>query len=106
MTMISTKFQTCYVCGHRSSYELVASTNTFGSPDLDLRPPEMYRSTMHTWIQFCDNCGYSCPDISEGFLGVKSIINSKKYGPINKNKATNFFSYKLKLLADFAIYTL
>ena len=34
---------------------------------------------MHTWIQFCDNCGYSCPDISEGFLGVKSIINSKKY---------------------------
>lgn len=36
----------CAVCGKESEQITLASTNTFGSPDLDLRPPEMKRSTM------------------------------------------------------------
>jgi len=79
MTTIDIEFKTCFVCGQKANYEFLGSTNKFGSPDLDLRPPEMYRSTMHTWIQCCDNCGYCCPDISDGFFGVDSVINSSKY---------------------------
>ena len=48
----------CAVCGEESNQTVLASTNRFGSPDLDLRPPEMMRSTMRWWIQECPHCGY------------------------------------------------
>ena len=51
--------QTCFVCGKESSVTVMASTNTLGgTPDLDLRPAEMMRSTMPRWIQECPHCGY------------------------------------------------
>lgn len=49
----------CAVCGIESSQTILMSTNTFGgTPDLDLRPAEMMRSTMCWWIQECPHCGY------------------------------------------------
>ena len=53
----------CSVCGSRvETFEY--STNQFGSPDLDLRPPPMERDTMPLWIQKCPSCGYTARDIS------------------------------------------
>lgn len=47
MTRIVPSKCKCAVCGAKSRYNVIASTNTFGGgPDLDLRPPEMERSTM------------------------------------------------------------
>lgn len=48
----------CYVCGHESEQTIIMSTNRFGSPDLDLRPPEMMRSTMRHWLHMCPKCKY------------------------------------------------
>ena len=50
---------TCAVCGKEDQYGVVGSTNAFGSADLDLRPPEMERSTMPAWVQQCPRCGYA-----------------------------------------------
>ena len=63
----------CSVCGEESSQIVMASTNTFGgTPDLDLRPAEMMRSTMSWWIQECPHCGY----ISES-LDDESIVSQE-----------------------------
>ena len=35
---------TCTVCSAKSEQTVIGSTNAFGAPDLDLRPPEMQRS--------------------------------------------------------------
>lgn len=58
MTMPAQIRCTCAVCGTASEQTALASTNTAGSPDLDQRPPEMLRSTMHWWLQECPVCGY------------------------------------------------
>jgi hypothetical protein len=41
------------------------SSNSFGSRDLDQRPPEMMRSTMASWLQECPFCGYVATDIGK-----------------------------------------
>ena len=74
MTIIRNFDQKCSVCAKSSPQPVLTSTNSFGYPDLDLRPPEMQRSTMGTWIHECPHCGYVAgsleeeSDISEDFL--------------------------------------
>lgn len=53
----------CAMCWSKSEHTAIGSTNTFGSPDLDLRPPEMQRSTMYHWAEQCPKCGYTAYDI-------------------------------------------
>jgi hypothetical protein len=49
---------TCSVCGTESRQRILTSTNSFGAPDLDLRPAGMQRATMDRWVQECPHCGY------------------------------------------------
>jgi tetratricopeptide (TPR) repeat protein len=65
MTTIIPQDLTCSFCGNSSPQHLLGSTNSFGRPDLDTRPPEMMRSTMHLWVQECPHCGYVAKDISQ-----------------------------------------
>jgi hypothetical protein len=65
MTTIVPQDLTCTVCNTTSRYNLLGSTNSFGRPDLDTRPPEMMRSTMWLWVQECPHCGYVAKDISQ-----------------------------------------
>ncbi|GAB4176096.1 MAG: hypothetical protein Kow00108_11420 [Calditrichia bacterium] len=77
----------CSVCDKTSEHEELTSTNSFGSPDLDLRPPEMKRSTMNLWIQCCPHCGYCAPDISGYVLDfVPDIVKSEAYQEQLKDK--------------------
>ena len=65
----------CIICGQEQSCLGLASTNTFGHPDLDLRPPEMKRSSMVYWIQECNACGFCAVDISNSsFIPFKKEI--------------------------------
>lgn len=62
--------RTCALCGQSSEHLVLGSTNAFGSPDLDLRPPEMRRSTMEQWIEECPHCGYAFKTIEEKVTGI------------------------------------
>lgn len=65
MTTIVHRDLTCTFCDTTSRQELLGSTNSYGRPDLDTRPPEMMRSTMSLWVQECPHCGYIAKDISQ-----------------------------------------
>lgn len=81
MTMIRDLDIKCSACGEMSSQPILFSTNSIGAPDLDLRPPEMQRSTMNTWLMECPHCGYISPkldgelEISKDFLKTDRYIN-------------------------------
>jgi hypothetical protein len=78
MTTLANQVLSCGHCGESSEHTVLLSTNTVGSPDLDLRPSEMQRSTMHTWLQLCPDCGYCAPDIST--VPVNALVyRSKEY---------------------------
>lgn len=65
MTKIDRLSVNCGRCHKVTDQLILLSTNTCGSGDLDLRPPAMRRSTMHTWIQHCPHCDLCAPDISD-----------------------------------------
>jgi hypothetical protein len=48
----------CGLCRTPSQQHTIGSTSRFGSPDLDLRPPELERSTLAWWSARCPECGF------------------------------------------------
>lgn len=79
MTTILSNRCTCAVCGATTEYTVLGSTNAFGSPDLDLRPPEMERSTMSLWVQECPSCGYVASSIEKPTTVTRGFLNSQEY---------------------------
>ncbi len=69
----------CSLCGSENEFTGIGSTNAFGSPDLDTRPPEMQRSTIFAWVQRCKQCGYCASDVGESRPGSKSVVRSPEY---------------------------
>lgn len=96
----------CAVCGATKEYMCLASTNTFGGgPDLDLRPAEMQRSTMHSWIHECPKCGYISGDVSNATAVTKEWLQSAKYLTCDgisfvSDLAKRFYKYYLINLQD------
>jgi len=72
-----------------------------GSPDLDLRPSEMQRSTMETWLQLCPHCGYCAPDISLGTADANVIKTASYRAALERQDlpelARRFFAYAITL---------
>jgi hypothetical protein len=64
MTTIRYEDKSCALCGTQATYKSVGSSSSFGSSDLDTRPPELVRSTMEMWVTRCPSCGYCAPDVS------------------------------------------
>ena len=102
MTMIRDFDMKCSVCGETSEQPVLLSTNTFGYPDLDLRPPEMQRSTMNTWIQECPNCGYVAGELTDEIEISKDYLKCEEYlnceGHDFKSKLAGRF-YKRHMIA-------
>ena len=69
----------CAVCGAMHKYRILTSTNAFGSPDLDLRPPQMKRGTMPLWVQECPDCGYTAEDVSDATQIPREYLQSEAY---------------------------
>ena len=65
MTTLFQSEEKCGCCGKKVQVTRIGSTNAFGSPDLDLRPPEMQRSAMFCGMQYCPFCGYAAWELSE-----------------------------------------
>ncbi len=103
-TLAPEKF-VCSVCGTETEFMVLTSTNTFGSPDLDLRPSEMHRSTMDSWIQTCPVCGYTAEKISTKTSVTRTVLASNDYKsckgiPFVSDLAKEFFRHYLIMLAD------
>ncbi len=79
MTTLLERTLTCGACGAKFTAIRVGSTNTFGSCDLDTRPPEMMRSTIVYQLQACPACGYCAPDIEEAPEGIRELLCTAAY---------------------------
>lgn len=79
MTTIYKEKTRCGSCGSESEYTGIGSTSTFGSADLDTRPPEFKRSTIVFLVQRCPECGFCASDVSKFSLDSKAVINSADY---------------------------
>ena len=71
------------MCGEESTQTILLSTNRFGAPDLDFRPPEMMRSTMCWWVQECPHCGYVAEDLEEKADVTDAWLRSDEYTGCN-----------------------
>jgi hypothetical protein len=78
MTTFFRKDVECANCSKSSTQQVLGSTNALGSSDLDLRPPEMQRSTMSAWLQLCPHCGYVAPDLSRP-IGDMAMVSREEY---------------------------
>lgn len=79
MTLPMTVTSTCSICGTVSKQTRLASTNIIGSSDLDLRPPEMKRSTMWAWLEECPKCGYVAKTLSTPCPLPREFLQSDAY---------------------------
>jgi hypothetical protein len=100
MTTLGSSETTCAICAETSEHTTIGSTNSFGSPDLDLRPPEMKRSTMAYWLQECPDCGYSAGSIDEPHPNAKDVMASKAFqtlqtGPLGGSLTGRFLKASL-----------
>lgn len=77
-TLYEEKVQ-CAICGTETEFTEIGSTNSFGSPDLDTRPPEMQRSTIFDWVQRCPECGYCASDVSMATPQAASLVRGPEY---------------------------
>jgi hypothetical protein len=71
--------KTCAVCGAKDKYTVLMSSNSMGSKDLDMRPPEMMRSTISLWVEKCSACGYCAADINKLLNNAKETISDSAY---------------------------
>lgn len=95
----------CCICGKMSEQTVLASTNRFGAPDLDLRPPEMERSTMAWWIQECPHCGYVAADLSKQTPVTQEWLKNDQYISCDNRNfactlAESFYKYYLISIAN------
>ena len=80
MTTVYREKYRCSLCGKKTEYTCISSTNTFGgSPDLDTRPPKSKRQTIFAWVQRCPKCGYCAWDISTARPEAQAVIIGQEY---------------------------
>lgn len=69
----------CANCGQTSMQKRIASTSSYGSGDLDMRPPPMMRWNISIHIERCPSCGYCSMDMSEISTAASVCVRSKVY---------------------------
>ena len=83
ITLFATSYvdveKVCAVCGEKSKQTVLVSTNSSGSSDLDMRPPEMMRSTIAFWVEQCPACGYCANDIGKLIKNAKDTMADPSY---------------------------
>lgn len=89
----------CAVCGHEAEYKLIMSTSSFGSSDLDTRPPALARFLLTDQVEFCEHCGYANIDINSlSSENAKELMETEEYQNI-LNSTINKTSKKFLLTA-------
>ncbi|MBE6630616.1 MAG: DUF2225 domain-containing protein [Ruminococcaceae bacterium] len=96
---------TCALCGEESTQIILLSTNRMGSSDLDLRPPEMARSTMCWWLQECPHCGYVAWDLKNTTSLTRDLLREVIFSPCEERNfdsklAARYYKLYLTLYFD------
>lgn len=60
----------CALCGHGQRVPVAPRGSSFGSADLDTRPPELLRSAIALEVQRCEACGFCAPDLRHAPAGI------------------------------------
>lgn len=79
MTIITKIEMKCSICGKTSQRAVMTSTNSWGRPDLDLRPAPMYRDTMNVWLMECSQCGYVAARLDNELKTSPDFLKSEEY---------------------------
>ena len=79
----------CSCCGRDCEQQVLASTNSFGSHDLDQRPPEMKRHTMSHWLHECPSCGFVGPELKGGDRSEAAFVASSVYQSVRGDESFN-----------------
>lgn len=88
MTTIYADFLTCAVCHEVSEFQIMGSTSTFGSYDLDLRAPRLARYTMGSWLQDCPECGYVNGSVENLVPGAAEVVRSAEFAALRHDAVT------------------
>jgi tetratricopeptide (TPR) repeat protein len=75
----------CAICGEMSSQNVLASTSTFGPPDLDLRPQGPARWALEFRVQCCPRCGYCAESIGQRTPRAGRTVASVIYRGVLEN---------------------
>jgi len=89
MTDYRTERLQCHCCGKSSEHSVLMSSNTRGSPDLDQRPPKMYRWTIGSWLQECPYCGYVAPSIDKGDAKARSFLDTAEFRTASRDPSSD-----------------
>lgn len=89
MTTYNKQKRRCYCCGKKSERHELMSSNSFGSPDLDQRPPGMFGSTIDDWLQECPHCGYVAPVIDKGDERARSFVTTSEFRTISRDPSAD-----------------
>lgn len=85
MSTVYRKKVKCGCCGFSFEMSALGSTNSFGSMDLDTRPPEMMRSTITYWLTRCPECDYVNSNIELCDNIIKDVVESIEYRSISRS---------------------
>jgi hypothetical protein len=88
----------CAVCGAENNVIPESHAESIEPPDFDTRPGEPLRSTISTWVQCCDRCGYCAADISVAHSKAHEVVGTDSYEAALENpdlpeKVRHFLAY-------------
>lgn len=96
MAKIKSEKKVCAHCGKESEQSVVYSSSSFGSMDLDTRPP-MSKMTLQYEVQECPHCHFCNSTIEDATCIPKSF--SLEYKSLLKNNAVSKIAKKFLLAA-------
>lgn len=84
MTTFHTEKVKCAVCGAENDQHFMTSTSSYGSRDLDFRPPMVERDALWLKVSVCSGCGYASRDLSVSIESDAEHVRSEAYRAILK----------------------
>jgi hypothetical protein len=100
MTIYSTLYESCSVCGFKSKQKFLKSHKKHGNTTLGLRPNTLNHDHLKALIHFCPICNFANYRISRNIQNAKEIIETTEYLDQLKNPA---FSEEVNLMLSNAI---
>ena len=79
MTTVERATVRCACCGNAQETYVTTSTNSFGPPDLDMRPAPDARYSFASGVLECFNCGYCAPDLAIFGPAASATMKSDEY---------------------------